>query len=268
MPGSQRGQHVTGKRAVAAVTEVAQLVAEALRTVVGVPSLCDVRVPGFLQGGASLPAVVCVSVISFGCHSLAQELHGRQVQLTSCADGEQVLPMAQALLSLLRAQVRHAAWPRWHTSRHGTRARWHMSRHGRARVHMWKFLQRHLRRCLLLYNTASRALLACSCSCGPQLLSLSTAFAERVTQRCCLEGIYSNACSEYNPSVVCIGIKTPRSGPRVRRPCRSGARGGAGHRSRPAGRPQRLACGPPGGTKASAPISISQTTVGGAEGNT
>lgn len=117
---SQRGQHVTGKRAVAAVTEVAQLVAEALRTVVGVPPLCGVRVPGFLQGGASLPAVVCVSVISIGCHSLVQELPGRQVQLTSCADGEQVLPMAKALLSLLRAQVRHAAWPRWHTSRHGT----------------------------------------------------------------------------------------------------------------------------------------------------
>lgn len=101
---SQRGPRIPGKRAVAAVIEAVQLVAEALQAVVGVPSLRAMRLSD--EGGVSLPATVYSILTHVAISFLGQELPGRQVRLTSCIDGELVFPMVLALLSLLCGQVR------------------------------------------------------------------------------------------------------------------------------------------------------------------
>lgn len=110
---------VPGRRAVAAVIDMLQLSAEVLQAVVGMPALHNVCLTGFPR---SLPAGLCKEAMSLGGLFLRQTLPGRQVRLTSCVEGEQVMPMVKALLGMLCAQVgQHGAWacpvacePAWH----------------------------------------------------------------------------------------------------------------------------------------------------------
>lgn len=102
------GTCVPGRRAVAAVIDMLQLVAGALQAVAGMPALRRVRLPGFPR---SLPAGLCKEAMFLGGLFLRQTLPGRLVRLTSCVEGEQVMPMVKALLGMLCAQVgQRGAW--------------------------------------------------------------------------------------------------------------------------------------------------------------
>lgn len=101
-PGSPR---IPGGRAVAAVMEAVQLAAEALQAVAGLPSLRAVQLRTFSRGG-SVPVGICSVAAEVGWQFLSQTLPGLQVQLLHCIRGEQVQPMAPALLRLLHAEVR------------------------------------------------------------------------------------------------------------------------------------------------------------------
>lgn len=105
----QDSPRVPGRRAVAAVIEVAHLAAEALRAVAGMPCLRAVHLAGICQGGASLPVVLCSRLASIASAFLQQKLPVRQVLLTSCIGGEQAKAMLHALMALLCAQVRWRA---------------------------------------------------------------------------------------------------------------------------------------------------------------
>lgn len=111
--GGRGSARVPGRQAVAAVIEALQLAAEAVQAVVGIPSLRDIHLPDYCEGGATPPAAICVAVSNIVNRFLWQRLPGGQVPLTRCIESEQVQPMLRALPSVLRVQVRwRTAWPR------------------------------------------------------------------------------------------------------------------------------------------------------------
>lgn len=98
------GTRVPGKRAVAAVIEMLQLVADVLETVAGMPSLREI-LHRYGDGVSNLPVDTCSAAAPLGWMYLVQMLPGRQLLLSSCIKGEQVQSMLSALKSLLCAQV-------------------------------------------------------------------------------------------------------------------------------------------------------------------